>query len=73
MFIPFNAVALLPSNNLNAIEKEVVEIISRTADGGGVVLSTGCPVLKDTSEEAIDAMVKTAKRVGKYPIRARKH
>lgn len=66
MFIPFDAVNLLPSNNLKAIERETMEIISKTAEGGGVVLSTGCPVLKDTSEESLDTMIKTARRVGRY-------
>jgi uroporphyrinogen decarboxylase len=63
MFIPFDAINLLPSNDLKNIEKKVVEIISKTADGGGVVLSTGCPVLKDTSEESIDIMTKTTQLV----------
>ena len=71
MFIPFNAVSLLPSNDLKAIEREVVEIISKTAEGGGVVLGTGCPLLKNISEESVDMMTKTAKRVGKYPIQSR--
>ena len=69
MFIPFNAVALLPSNDLKAIEREVVEIVSRTAEGGGVVLSTGCPILKDTDERSVEVMTKTARRVGRYPIK----
>lgn len=68
MFIPFNAVSLLPSNDLRAIEKEVTEIVLKTAEGGGVVLSTGCPVMKDTSEESLDTMITTARRIGKYPI-----
>ena len=72
MFIPFNAITLLPGNDLKAIEREVMDIVSRTAEGGGVVLSTGCPVLKDTSEESVDMMTKTARRVGKYPINARR-
>lgn len=72
MFIPLNAVTLLPSNDLNAIEREVVDIVSKTAKGGGVVLSTGCPILKDTSKESVDMMTKTARRVGKYPIQTRR-
>lgn len=72
MFIPFNAVTLLPSNDMKAIEREVVEIVSKTAEGGGVVLSTGCPILKDTSEESVDTMTKTARRVGRYPIQSRR-
>jgi uroporphyrinogen decarboxylase len=65
MFLPFDAVYLLPSNDLMAIEREAVQIVSRTAEGGGVVLSTGCPILKDTSEESIDTMIKTARETSK--------
>ena len=72
MFIPFNAVTLLPSNDLKAIEREVVEIVSKTAEGGGVVLGTGCPILKDTSEESVDTMTKTVRIVGRYPIQSRR-
>jgi len=69
-FMPVDAVNLLPSGDLEAIRKNVTEIVTRTAEGGGVVLGTGCPLMKDTSPESLDMMIRTAREVGKYPIRA---
>jgi uroporphyrinogen-III decarboxylase len=69
MFIPFDAINLLPSNDVDAIEREVENIVSRTAVDGGVILSTGCPILKDTDEKSVEVMTKTARRVGRYPIK----
>jgi len=69
-FMPFDAVNLLPSGNLKAIRESVIEIVTRTVEGGGVVLGTGCPLLKDTSPESLDMMIRTAREVGRYPIRA---
>jgi uroporphyrinogen decarboxylase len=68
MFIPFDAISLLQSGDLKAIEREVNNIVSSTAKGGGVVLSTGCPVMNDIPEESIETMIKTARRTGRYPI-----
>jgi uroporphyrinogen-III decarboxylase len=68
MFIPFDAVNILPSGNLDLVEKKVREIILGTAEGGGVALSTGCPVLRDTPVESIISMIQTARKFGKYPI-----
>ncbi len=69
-FEPIDAINLLPSGDLEAIRRSVTEIITRTAHGGGVVLGTGCPLMRDTSPESLDMMIKTAREVGKYPIRA---
>jgi len=69
-FEPFDAIVLLPSGDLEAIRKKVIEIVTKTAAGGGVVLGTGCPIMKDTSPESLDTMISTARAVGKYPIRA---
>jgi len=69
-FEPFDAINLLPSGDLEAIRKSVIEIVTGTAGGGGVVLGTGCPLMKDTSPESLDMMIRTAREVGKYPIRA---
>jgi len=69
-FEPFDAINLLPSGDFEAIRKSVIEIVTKTARGGGVVLGTGCPVMKDTSPESLDMMIGTARAVGKYPIRA---
>ncbi len=69
-FEPFDAINLLPSGDLEAIRKSVIEIVTETARGGGVVLGTGCPLMKDTSPESLDMMIRTAREVGKYPIRA---
>ena len=71
LFIPFDTISTLSSNNQDLIESEVIEIISKTAEGGGVILSTGCPVLKDTDETSLDTMIKVARKVGKYPIKKR--
>jgi uroporphyrinogen decarboxylase len=69
-FMPVDAINLLPSSDLEAIRKNVTEIVTRTAEGGGVVLGTGCPLMKDTSPESLDMMIRTAREVGKYPISA---
>ncbi len=69
-FMPVDAINLLPSGDLEAIRKNVTEIVTRTAEGGGVVLGTGCPLMKDTSPESLDMMIRTAREVGKYPISA---
>ena len=69
-FEPIDAINLLPSGDLEAIRKSVTEIVTRTAEGGGVVLGTGCPLMRDTSPESLDMMIRTAREVGKYPIRA---
>jgi len=69
-FEPIDAINLLPSGDLEAIRKSVTEIVTRTAGGGGVVLGTGCPLMRDTSPESLDMMIRTAREVGKYPIRA---
>ena len=65
MFIPFDAISLLQSGDLKAIEREVNDIVYNTAMGGGMVLSTGCPVMNDIPEESIDTMIKTARRAGR--------
>jgi len=68
-FEPIDAINLLPSGDLEAIRKTVTKIVTKTAQGGGVVLGTGCPIMKDTSPESLDIMIRTARTVGKYPIR----
>jgi uroporphyrinogen-III decarboxylase len=70
-FEPFDAVGLLPSGDLEAIRNKVIEIVTKTATGGGVVLGTGCPVMKDTSPESLDMMITTARTVGKYLIQVK--
>lgn len=68
-FIPFDQINLLRSGTLDEVRKGVIEIIQKSASGGGVVLSTGSPVLRDTPVENFEMMIQTAKTAGMYPIK----
>ena len=67
-FVPFDQVNLLRTGNLEAVRNGVIDIIWKTAPGGGVVLSTGSPVLRDTPVRNFEMMIRTARAVGTYPI-----
>ncbi|RLG52993.1 MAG: hypothetical protein DRO00_04815 [Thermoproteota archaeon] len=60
-FAPFDAVNLLRTGSKEAIEKAVKKII-KIGKGGGVVLSTGSPVLKDVPLANFETMIKSARR-----------
>jgi uroporphyrinogen-III decarboxylase len=47
------------------VEESVKEMILRLAPGGGFVLGTGSPVLKDVPPGNIDAMVAAARKYGR--------
>jgi uroporphyrinogen decarboxylase len=51
---------------IEAMAKWCIDV---AAPGGGFVLSTGDQLGRDTPEENIYALIKTARRYGKYPLR----
>jgi uroporphyrinogen decarboxylase len=59
---------VLRKGSVKTVEKAVVEGINACAKGGGYILSTGEEVARDTPPENIETFVKTALRVGKYPL-----
>jgi len=53
---------------LEKVEEECKRCIQIAAPGGGYILSLGGGPSMETPEENIQAMVKTAKKYGKYPV-----
>jgi uroporphyrinogen-III decarboxylase len=68
-FVPFDQINLLRSGSRESVRNIVTEILSRIAPGGGMVLSTGSPVLRDTPVANFRTMIKVARIAGAYPIR----
>jgi uroporphyrinogen-III decarboxylase len=68
-FVPFDSINLLRTGNIDSVRKCTAEMIGKIA-GRGIVLSTGSPVLRDTPVENFETMIKTARIVGKYPIKS---
>ncbi|NIO20221.1 MAG: hypothetical protein GTN76_05625, partial [Candidatus Aenigmarchaeota archaeon] len=68
LFGNFDALYTLRSTS-EEIEAKVEEMILELAPGGGFILGTGSPLLKNVPVANFDTMIKTARRVGRYPIR----
>ena len=49
------------------IEREVKKIINDAAGGGGFIFTPGCSIPLDTPLRNIEAMIKSARQLGKYP------
>mgnify|MGYP001626436539 CR=1 FL=1 len=64
LFGNFDAVYTLRSNP-KKVEESVKDMILKLAPGGGFVLGTGSPVMKDTPPENVDAMIAAARKYGK--------
>jgi hypothetical protein len=64
LFGNFDAVYTLRSDP-EKVEKSVTDMILKLAPGGGFVLGTGSPVMKDTPPENVDAMIATARKYRK--------
>jgi hypothetical protein len=64
LFGNFDAVNILKKSP-KEVEESVKEMILRLAPGGGFVLGTGSPVLKDVPPGNIDAMVAAARKYGR--------
>lgn len=67
LFAPLDSFKLRTAD-LRTVEKMVEEMINQVAGGGGVVLSFGSVLMKDTPLENFEMVIKTAKSVGRYPI-----
>ncbi|MEM1524996.1 MAG: uroporphyrinogen decarboxylase family protein [Nitrososphaerales archaeon] len=59
---------LLPRGSVNEVEEEVKRIIKCAAPGGGYILSSSNTWVVDAKLENCLAMVKAARKYGKYPI-----
>lgn len=66
LFAPFDAVHTLRQSSPVTVEEAAARLIAENAAGGGLVLSTGCPILKDTPPDNVDALVQAMKRQGRY-------
>lgn len=64
LFGNFDAVYTLRSDP-EKVEKSVTDMILKLAPGGGFVLGTGSPVMKDTPPENVDAMIAAARKYKK--------
>ncbi len=67
LFGNFDALYTLRSTP-QEIENKVKEMILELAPGGGFILGTGSPILKNVPIENVETMIQTARRVGRYPI-----
>ena len=67
LFGNFDAVYTLRSSP-DEIKAKVQEMIWNLAPGGGFILGTGCPILRNVPSANVDTMIQTARRVGRYPI-----
>jgi len=64
----FDAISTLRGDIKN-IEDNVNELIKNAAYGGGFILGTGSPVMKDVSPLNLDFMINVARKRGRYPMR----
>ncbi|MCC6017721.1 MAG: hypothetical protein LM601_01670 [Candidatus Verstraetearchaeota archaeon] len=64
LFGNFDTINVLRKSPME-VEERVKEMILKLAPGGGFVLGTGSPVLKDVPPENIDAMIAAARKYGR--------
>jgi len=67
LFGNFDAINVLRKSP-REVEEKVKEMILKLAPGGGFVLGTGSPVLKDVPPENIDAMITAARKYGRRDV-----
>ena len=65
-------IGLLHLGSPNEVIREVKKCINAAAHGGGYILSTSNVIQKNHKRENILAMIKTAKKYGKYPLKLSK-
>lgn len=61
----------LPFGSREEVEREVKEIISVAAHGGGLIMGPQHNVQPDVPVQNVETMVHAIKRYGRYPLRAR--
>ncbi len=67
LFGNFDSLYTLRSTT-NEVEENVKKMIRNLAPGGGFILGTGSPILKNVPIANIETFVRTAHRFGQYPI-----
>lgn len=65
---PFDVMHVVREGNPAVIENEVRRIVDMAAEGGGLILGTNVPMMKDVSVTAMETMVKAARKWGRYPM-----
>jgi len=67
LFAPLDSLKLRTAD-VGTVDKMVKEMINQVAVGGGVVLSFGSVLMKDTPLENFETVIKTARSIGTYPF-----
>ncbi|MEM2904364.1 MAG: uroporphyrinogen decarboxylase family protein [Candidatus Bathyarchaeia archaeon] len=64
---PFDVLHTLREGSPAVVEREVRRVVDTAGAGGGLILGTNVPMMKDVSIASMQAMVQAARKWGKYP------